>query len=194
MAEHVLTMAELQDIFWEHTMALLGLDPETEDEKIASRVRTSWITEGAPKWSIDENICFIAVTESDDLVNRQKRRKYETINDKLFEAMEYTKVINCSFVFYGPDAYDHASVVKDGLSTSRSQMELAKHRLFFVPDAPAPMRAPELFAGRWWERTDFQAEFNLYVRRETEIDPIESIEVTIKNGEGLETNANIELE
>lgn len=182
MADVVIKLKELEEVFWSITMLMLGLDPESEDEKEISKVRTSWPTDGAPAWEIDEDICFLSITPRDDLINRQRNIRHEEAGENLKRITEYTKVINCSYILYGPNSYDNAEFLQHALFLPEYKEIFNKSYLYLIPDVPAPIRAPEFFNGQWWERSDFEASFNLYVRREQIVDYIEDIEIKFING------------
>lgn len=186
MADVVFKLNELEEIFWDITMRMLGLNPESEDEEELSKVRTSWPTSGAPGWKIDEDICFISITQRDDLINRQRNISHLERNGQFIRITEYTKVVNCSYILYGPNSYDRSELLQHSLFLPEYKEMLDKNYLYLIPDIAAPTRAPELYSGRWWERSDFGADFNLYVRREQVVSSIENIEIKFMNGK--ETN------
>ncbi|MDU5080232.1 LIC_12616 family protein [uncultured Tissierella sp.] len=177
MADVVLKLNEIEEIFWSITMLMLGLNPDSKDEKEISRVRTIWPTSGAPAWKIDEDICFLSITQRDDLINRQRNVRHEEIEGQLTRIMEYTRVVNCAYILYGPNSYDHAELLQHSLFLPQYKEMFNQNHLYLVPDIVAPVRAPELFSGQWWERSDFEVNFNLYVRREQAVDYIEDIAI-----------------
>lgn len=182
MADAVLRLNEIEEIFWSITMLMLGLNPDSEDEKEISKVRTTWPTDGAPSWKINEDVCFLSITQRDDLINRQRNVRYEEESEEqLKRIMEYTRVVNCSYILYGPNSYDHAELLQDSLFLPEYKEMFNKNYLYLIPDIAAPTRAPELYNGRWWERSDFEVNFNLYVRREQVVDYIEDIEINFVN-------------
>lgn len=177
MADVVLKLNEIEEIFWSITMLMLGLNLDSKDEKEISKVRTIWPTSGAPAWKIDEDICFLSITQRDDLINRQRNVRHEEIEGQLTRIMEYTRVVNCVYILYGPNSYDHAELLQHSLFLPQYKEMFNQNHLYLVPDIVAPIRAPELFSGQWWERSDFEVNFNLYVRREQVVDYIEDIEI-----------------
>lgn len=182
MGDVVVKLNELEEIFWSITMLMLGFNPESEDEKEISKVRTTWPTSGAPAWKIDEDVCFLSIIQRDDLINRQRNVRHKEIEGQLKRITEYTKVVNCSYILYGPNSYDHAELLQHSLFLPEYKEIFNKNYLYLIPDIIAPTRAPELYSGRWWERSDFEASFNLYVRREQIVDYIEDIEIKFING------------
>ena len=51
--------------------------------------------------------------------------------------------------------------------------------MYFVPDTVAPVRAPELFQGSWWERCDMSTRFNEGINRDLTVPFITSAEVIV---------------
>lgn len=176
MQDAVLKLSEIEEIFWNITMLMLGLNPDSKDEKEISKVRTTWPTSGAPAWKIEEDVCFLSITQRDDLINRQRNIRYEEVGEHLKRITEYTRVINCSYILYGPNSYDHAELLQHLLFLPEYKEMFNENHLYLIPDIVAPIRSPELYSGRWWERSNFEANFNLYVRREQIVEHIEDIE------------------
>ena len=81
------------------------------------------------------------------------------------------------FVNYGPNAYEFARDLRDGLNRESIKELFKKNNFFHVPDFPAIKRVPELINGQWWNRVDFTAVFYEYVRREETIKTIESVNI-----------------
>lgn len=182
MAEIVLRLSEIEEIFWSITMLMLGLNPESKNETETSRVRTTWPTSGAPAWKIDEDICFLSITQRDDLINRQRNVWIEEVEGQLKRIIEYTRVMNCAYILYGPNSYDYAELLQHSLFLPEYREMLNNNYLYLIPDVSAPIRAPELYNGRWWERSDFGVNFNLHVRREQLVNSIEDIEIKFIKG------------
>lgn len=181
MGDVVIKLKDLEELFWRVTMLILGFNPDSKDEKEISKVRISWPTDGAPSWGIDEDICFISITQRDDLINRQRNIRYKEVGERLKRVTEYTKVVNCKYILYGPNSYDNAELIQHLLFLPEYKELLNENYLYLIPDIAAPIRFPELYGSRWWERSDFEVNFNLYVRREQIVEHIEDIEITFVN-------------
>jgi hypothetical protein len=177
-------MREIEDLLQKVTSRMLG--EEKED-----RVRLSWPEDGQPGFSIDEDICFLRVTEADDPYNRQRDVSYQDLPAGQAGALRrtdhYIRVLSVLYIFYGPNAYHRATEVRYKALLPEFKYELAHYGgLYPIPDLPAPMRMPELFAGKWWERCDLTIRFNQALTFETRVAAIESADIIIKKEDGKE--------
>jgi hypothetical protein len=81
---------------------------------------------------------------------------------------EHTNVHNMIFANYGPNAYECARNIRNGLFRDEIRIMLKKNHFALITDIPAPRRVPELFEGEWWNRVDINAHFNEFERLESE--------------------------
>jgi hypothetical protein len=195
MAEIYLTLKQLNTIFWHQTMIALGYDPvefeDSENLPASMPVRKSWPTQGAPAWKITEDIAFIRVVEDDDPFNRLRHTEYEKITDnEAIETVSQTRVLQVSWIFYGPNSFDIAFKVKNALFKSFKR-PLAALNLYLIPNIAVPRRVPEPYNGRWWERVDFSARFNELIKTEATTPYIKSATIIIKKEDGEERNVSI---
>ncbi|MGD8188569.1 phage neck terminator protein [Brevibacillus ginsengisoli] len=174
MADSVLTLREIEDIFWNCTIRNLGLDPVAKESQ--KRVRIGYPAEGAPAWKRTENVGFILVTPVDDPISQQVEMSYKKTSETTADHISsYTRVIQVSWTFYGPSSFDDADKVRAGLYRN----PILFSPLNLVTSVPSPFRLPELFGGQWWERTSFSARFNEKVVRRSTVNYIESADVQI---------------
>lgn len=179
-------LRNLEDLIRAATLELLGLP---DNKTTASRVRIAWPTNGAPDWKITENVTFIRVYPIDEPYNRLKDIQYQNNNlDSLLQTESYTRVIGVSWIFYGPSSFDDADILRNNLSRSE---RLRNNKLHVVYNLAAPMRLPELYNGRWWERTDFTAYFYEEISRDHIIPALSGAQVIIKTDKGDIYNGNI---
>lgn len=166
MADTVLLLKELEDIFKNLTFAVLGIDNTIPANK--GLVRKAWPTKGAPAWKIDDDIAFIRVTPIDNKIARNQDILFKG-NDPIWASKEtgYTRTHRVDWTLYGPKSYDNADLIRYNLFSQDYTTELKANNLFLITDVPMPQRLPELYNGQWWERTDFSAEFNELVIRRT---------------------------
>lgn len=99
--------------------------------------------------------------------------------------MTYIRVWRIYWTHYGPDCFDRARAVIDGLRTNWTHDSLAAQQIYLVTDFPRPRYVPELFEGRWWRRTDFYADFNEFVVSGLSVQTIQSAEVLVYKERGL---------
>jgi len=142
-------------------------------------VRLAWPTEGAPAWKINEDICFLQCIELDDEYNRQRERKFDLANSN--QATSCTRVMQVSYIFYGPNSFKNAKTIKDNIFYQTNHDTLVSNNLFLIPSIPAATRSPELFEGQWWERTNMIMKFNELIVSNTTIESITSAEIIVKS-------------
>lgn len=180
MAEIIKTIEEIEDIFRVLVLNILKLDPS----KSHKRIRFPWGSDlkysgnTAPYWNRDDDVCTITLLPQDDSYNRNRDRKYIDKGGRdLIQVEEHTDVHHVLFANYGPNAYECARDIRDGLFREDVRRYLKQNNFSLVTDVPSILRIPELVNGEWWNRVDCSAVFNEYVRRETPINAIEEINI-----------------
>jgi hypothetical protein len=164
----VLTLKQIEDIFFAETCKMLGLDPTLPENQ--GKVRFAWPTDGSPGWSIDEDIVFLRITPIDDKIARPQDILYDTnASDYALKEVAYTRVHKIDWTLYGPSSYDNADLIRYNILSSKYLNDFRAYNLFLITDVTMPVRLPELFNGQWWERTDFQASYNELVIRRSQI-------------------------
>lgn len=182
------TMVQLNILFQKMVIDMLGLTSSPVDYDAASYfVRVSWPTTGAPAWKITEDICFLRVTEEDDPINRQREDvdSYDS-TISLVRSTSYTRVISLAIIFYGPNSWDHAKIVRDGIFKDLYRFPLVREKIYPLTEIVAPRRVPEPFQSQWWERIDLELRFNEGVIDNADISIIDSAEVALFNSGGLQ--------
>lgn len=181
MADTILTLKELNSTFYTLTCQLLGLNPE--DQASYNKVRTSWQKDSAPGWAITDDLFFLRITPIDNPYIKQRDVTYSGEN----KTTAYTRVHSVNWIVYGPNSFENAETLRNGLYGA----DLSSSNLYIVPDIPAPKRVPELFNGRWWERSDLSATYYERVIRQDSITTIQGVNIQIKTEEGVTKNVNI---
>ena len=173
MADTILTLKQIEDLFQNITTQMLGLDPELPENQ--DIVRISWPTYGAPAWKITQDRVFIRVTYSDGDYNKQRHTVYAPKDaDTANQTISYTNIVSVNWVLYGPNGYDNADVIRNLVFSEKYRSILAKNNLYLILNVQSPMRIPELYNGQWWERTDITLLFNELVIRENSVYYIKS--------------------
>ncbi|NRQ51985.1 hypothetical protein [Brevibacillus sp. HD1.4A] len=170
----VLSLTQIENIFWNYTMKSLGLDTTKKENQ--KRIRIGYQPEGAPAWKRTDNVGFILVTTTGDPITQQTEITYARENDETaLRSASYIRVIQVTWTFYGPNSFDDADKVRSDLLVN----PLNYAPLALVTDVPPPFRLPELFEGQWWERSIFTARFNELVVRTSTVNYIKSVDVQV---------------
>ena len=177
-----LTKDQLEDIFWDATIMVLGLDPKAESTQ--KRVRKSWpdSKEGNSDWERDENVIFLQITTADDPYTIPWDISHEADDQgNLQEVVRYHKCHNIQWICYGPDSGEDADCIRIGILREPVRAFLRKSRLAVLTDIRQPKRIPEMDdAGQWWERNDLTAQcYELAERRYDEGEIAKPPKVTI---------------
>ena len=157
-------------------------------------VRIAWNTDGAPAWSIGQDVLSIQVTEEDDHYNRIRDR-WNTYNDSstVTQNDEYTRAWRVSFVGRGPNAFDRIRIIKSAFMQDWTHDTLASSNLYLVPELTASQRSPELFEGQWWEVTTWHAKFYEQVNETLTVSTVASVEVIVENANGVVKDFTVTL-
>lgn len=159
MADQILTLKQVEDIFQEITTKMLGYDPTNPAH--GNKVRIAYPTFGSPAWKITDDVAFISVNTEMDPITQQRDVQYsEQDIDNANRITKYTRVQTIRWTFYGPNSYDNAEKVRSLLFATNYRELLAASNLYLIMNVTVPVRAPEPFNNQYWERTDFVANFN----------------------------------
>lgn len=181
MSDTILTITQVEDLFQNLTLNMLGLDPAAK--KNQSRVRISWPTKGAPAWKISEDVIFLLINFDDDAITRQVDVSYTKADDEnANRSMSYTRVLRIDWICYGPNSSNDADTIRSSLFLPQFTQKFAANNLALITDVPMPIRSPELFNGQWWDRSSLYARFNEKVVRTTEVPYLKSADVQIVKG------------
>lgn len=170
----MLTIKQLEDMFYELTMTLLGFDPDAPDNQ--DRVRTAWPSVGSPGWKRTKDVCFLQVTLSPDPYTQQIESTYTPQN---LLVQSFTEVVAVSWIFYGPNSFDDSRKVRAGLFKPTTFEFLSRQETFLITDVPEPVRGPELFNGQWWDRSNLFARFNVKSETREAYPAIEAADIKI---------------
>jgi hypothetical protein len=125
-----------------------------------TKVRQVWQTAGMPAYTIDDDVVFVRCIETET--------DYNTIRDQIVTAnpdgsatqtRTYSRMWNVFIRARGPNSFDSIRLIKSVLLEDFPHDTLAATNLYMVPATSTPIRAPELFEGRWWEQVDYNADF-----------------------------------
>lgn len=187
MADTILTLKQLEDIFRNLTCTLLGLNPV--DPVNNSKVRLAWPTGGAPGWKITDDVVFLRVRSTGNEYSKLRDTEYTPgVDPDINKITSYTLPRAVSWTCYGPNSFDNIETIRNGLFSAGST--LSTSNLSLVVDVPVPVRCPELFDGRWWERSDFSATFFEKVTRQSTISTIQGVNIIVKTEGRVTINVN----
>ena len=151
-----MTYAELQELFWGEA-ANITADIVKKPDKF---IRWRYPEAGAPDWKISDDIMFLYLAEADDDYAKQRDSQYRAADETVYRDTARTRVWDLQVTAYGRKSYELVNLIKDGFFYDLVRRNLAKHDVFIVPNLPTCMQAPELFAGKWWDRWDITLRFN----------------------------------
>jgi len=177
MTDLYLTISQLNQIFYNLTITMLGLNPTSFTNKYQP-VRISWASDGQPGWNQFEDVAFIRVIPRDDEYNRIRDMTFTQIDSQnINQAMSYTRVIEVFWTLYGPNSEDNLQTIRDNLFYDSNHDTLMNNNLYMVMDVPEPKRLPEFFESKWWERVDFSVSFNELVTRNITIPYVKQVPI-----------------
>jgi len=190
MANIINTITELENIFQDITTQILGFDPDLPTNQ--DKVRIAWAPEGMPTFKITDDLVFLRVVEIDSPINRLRNITYNppaTLTGK--QVTEYTRVIEAHWTFYGPNGFERADLIRHSIFLDTYKYMFNSNNLYLITDVQAPIRTPEEFMSQWWSRTDFIATFNEYVKREDDIEYLQTADITIVTDSDYEQTIDI---
>jgi hypothetical protein len=180
----VLTLTQLKALFHEITVAITGLDAD-------SGVRNTYPPQGQPAWKINDNIVFIAIYPVDDQYDKLRDVVYreqtpvtgeEVVSDY---TTAYTRVMEVVWTVYGPNSFDMADNIRFGILSAETLVSLAAVEVAPLTEIAAPRRAPDLFDGQWWERSDVRCRFNVLTARTETVPYLNAANIELHTEQGL---------
>ncbi len=166
MAQHCLSMEQIEDIMLELTRQILKIPEDNSVVRLAYGARSA--TGSAPMHNISQSVCYVAVNPADDGYGKQHHIHYEkgAEGKLLTEVDEYTEEYEVIFSCYGSDAYDKARIIRDGLYGVKARTILHKEKIHFVVGMPRLIQTREIIDTSWVRRCDFTALFYVWTRIE----------------------------
>jgi hypothetical protein len=140
------------------TTLMLGL--ANTDPLANTKVRLSWQTSGAPAYTIDDDVLFIRCREESTPYSEVRDEvRSDNGNGSAVRTRTYSRMWNVFFRARGPNSFDTIRLIKSMLLEDWTHDSLAQSKLYMITVMGTPVRAPELYEGRWWEQVDFNADF-----------------------------------
>jgi hypothetical protein len=171
--EIAMNQTQLEDFFKNQILTILGYNPATTHD----RVRISWPTRGQPAWNVTDNVAFLRITPEDDPALHQQDTIYSKESSVSVKTKkQYQRQFAVAVICYGPSAWEDAEVIWNGFLSEPVQETLTKNHFGYI-DRTGPVRAPELYNGQWWNRTDLQLRFYELLEQESVINAFGSVTI-----------------
>ncbi len=168
------------------TATLAGASLFATDFAANTACRIAWNTDGAPAWSVGQDVISVQIVEEDDQYNRIRNRWNTENNDvSVTQNDQYTRCWEVTFIARGPGAFDSVRLIKSALLQDFTHDILQASQVYLVPDLPAPVRTPELFEGQWWQVTTLKCSFYEQVNETLTVQTVVSTEVIVENKDGV---------
>ena len=173
----MLKRAEIEEIFWDMVMAALGYDPDKNYGAKKPPVRFAYPAKGQPDWGVNDDVVFILFGDVEDESTQTVDETWEVSGSDLVRHHKANRVLQISFVAYGPNGYDNLVKLRHKLLDNPAQLRLAGINV--VPSGNAVTYAPEIFQETWWSRADLQMRFNTTVEFDEDVRAINTVDVHI---------------
>ena len=175
MADIILSLKELQKLFYDLTVAMVDS---------ATQVRMSWPTGGAPAFDINDNVVFIRIADVASTYHIPQELKYEQVGSPEEGNMQvhYTRTLQIGWIFYGSNSWDDSTSVRNKIYYQDNHDILARQKIYLIPDFAPPKRVPEKFEGLWYERVDLMMNFNEKILVNYAVPSILTVPLVVKGG------------
>lgn len=185
MADTILTLTEIEDLFYDLTVSLIGGTPD---------VRHSWPTQGAPAFGVSDNVTFLKVYDVPGVLTVERDEKYSQVGSPSTPNMatRYTRNLMVNWIFYGAQSWNNAISVRNKIFYQEHHDTLARKNIYMVPDFEPPKRMPELWQGLWYERADLTIKFNEAIVVNETVPYLESAEIIVVDHSGVRADIVVE--
>jgi hypothetical protein len=149
-------------------------------------VRLSYPSLGAPAWKKDESVVFLRVVETPNQYNEQRETQetFQASPEGFLQKMSFTRIYQVFWSCWGEDGFINSEKIRDFIFIDDIYFRIVREKIFPVLPIKTSRRAPELFGGSWWERTDVDILFYELVEKEREIEVLKSAEIIVENKDG----------
>lgn len=175
-----MTLKQIEDFFQNLITEMLGLDPALPQNQDV--VRIGWPEDGAPAWKRNDDRVFLKINTKNNEYNRPKDITYANKDiDNASYIMEYTRSLEVQLTLYGPNSFDNAQTIANSFLIPGFLELCSVNGLFLDTNINDPQRSPELFNGQWWDRSNLIVVFNEYMKIESTIPYIKTVDITIND-------------
>lgn len=162
--------SELEDLLWQELSDIIASNK-------AGAVRRSWQPNGAPDWTIGDDVLFMQLAESEDDINLPLDYDWKESGEDLDRRTGVTRVFTLRLTAYGPNCYDNLLRVRMAFLAGRQALKA--NQVYLVPERAAVVRAPELFQNRWWNRADTELKLNALFVFDEKVGTITRVDVSV---------------
>lgn len=188
LSSTALAPSVVSSVFQALTGQILGVEPSL----FGYAVRIAWQTQGQPFQNVGDDICYVECVETSGSVDGIHNKTYGGAGSNLAYTDLYTRIWTCRWVFYGPNSFDRARLIRTGLFNDRFRYALRPFSLYPVVPGNPPVRVPEIINGQWFERADFECDVYESVTETLSESAVASVSVNVNDDGG--TIATIEVE
>lgn len=183
-----LTRKEILRVFYRATMLAIGMDPDKAYGTEKPPVRISYPGEGQPDWTVEDDVIFLSYSDvSGDETTQPVHEEWKDSGKDLIRRHFTNRVLQISFVAYGPNGYDNLLKIRHAFLDGSSI--LRKADLMILPGADTPQYMPELYQNAWFSRADMSLRFNNTMTWDEDVRAIAQVPVTIHdNPAGTDRN------
>lgn len=167
---------EILIVFYRAVMKILGYDPDTFTG--TPPVRQTYPQDGAPDWTIDDDVCFLAYTDGEDNTVRPIHTTYEATESGYIRHCRMNRIAEIHFTAYGVHAHENLNLIRRNIYHGNKDLKSAGIAL--IASDTSVHYAPEFFGGMWWERADLVLRFNTPYTWDEDISSIEEVPVSIR--------------
>lgn len=179
------TDEELQDAITKVLSNITGLDPNKGE------IRLAYSQQGQPSWKHTDTVVAFFLRPYNDPYDQDIDDSYKYTNRKFDKKSVFTQVLECRISCYGPKCQSLATLIRAEIQSDENRLNLSKVNIYPVPKVAPPIFAPYEYNKQWWYRSDVSIVFNVYTVITSQVNNIESAEVTLITEKLGERNVNI---
>ena len=181
-----LTFVQLQDLFYNITVGITGFP--------AYNVRQAYQGQGQPAWEVTDNVVFLNLTWQESTYNKQRDITYLNSlgsGTTSIQTVTYNDVLQVEWAIYGPLSFNNSDLIRSGILSESVINTLRANSIAPLTAITAPTRAPYLFDGQWWEKSDLTASFNVLVSRAATVNVFAQANLSVTDTQGQSNDIHL---
>jgi hypothetical protein len=176
MANSFLTMTQLETLLHSAVTQMLGYTVQANPDK----VRISWPTDGAPAWKITDDVTFLRIVPASDNYSKLRNTSYVDAGiTSVTKSTNQTRIFDVNLICYGPNSFENIETIRNSVYEELYRNMLSASNVYVMPDISMPTRSPELYNGRWWERSNLTIRIYEGTLRDSAVNLIDSAEIIV---------------